>query len=207
MKFACGCVLALTLSAMGYASSLDIGNQGGTLESLGPRFGIVAGPSVVNFINGPQGLFTGNLGFMSLGTGALLTGSLQQGGTLSSIQSEFEIVTDGLDNTPKGVFFTGHFSGPITWSLITLANGTHAYTLTGILVGETFNHVMVNGATIQLLVNTGKGFFNGRIALASGDTNLNGTGLKEVVPEPATLTLVGSGLAAFAGMARRKFRA
>jgi len=58
--------------------------------------------------------------------------------------------------------------------------------------------VTTNGVTVQLTVNTGKGFFNGSVTLASGDTNI------EVVPEPGTLGLVGTGLLGFASMLHRR---
>jgi hypothetical protein len=74
-----------------------------------------------------------------------------------------------------------------------LANGTHNYTLSGGLVSATGQV----GATVQLTVNTGKGFFNGSVGLSSGDTNLS-------VPEPGTLSLFGTGLIGLAGAIRRK---
>ena len=60
----------------------------------------------------------------------------------------------------------------------------------------------MNGATVQLTINTGKGFFNGTTMISSGDTNIS-----TVVPEPGSLTLLGTGLVGLAGVLRRKMKA
>jgi hypothetical protein len=59
----------------------------------------------------------------------------------------------------------------------------------------------VFGATVQLTINTGRGFFNGSTKISSGDTNI------VVVPEQSTLTLLGTGLVGLAGILRRKLKA
>jgi hypothetical protein len=58
------------------------------------------------------------------------------------------------------------------------------------------------GATQQLTINTGKGFFDGGTTLASGDSNL-----ALVVPEPGSLGLLGTGLIGLGGVVRRKLKA
>jgi hypothetical protein len=190
-------VLALALPLAAFASSgVDFTNAGGTLS--GSASGLSLTGSTLIAVNGLYGggLSTGsNLGSFTFSTGAL-SGSLQTGGTFAAGGS-FTITGNGVNGVPNGVIFSGSFSGPVQWSMITLANGTHNYTLTGAVAGCFANGYYTNGVTVQLTVNTGKGFFNGRTSISSGDTNI-------VVPEPGTLSLFGTGLIGLAGVIRRK---
>jgi hypothetical protein len=193
-------VLALALPISAFAgSSIDFTNSGGMLT--GSSSGLSLGGSTLIAVNGLNGggLITGtNLGSLSFSTGALASGSLQMGGTFAAGGS-FNIMGNGSNGVPSGVIFSGSFSSPVTWTLVTLANGTHNYTLTGVLSGTTASGFQTNGVTVQLTINTGKGFFNGSTQISSGDTNI-------VVPEPGSLTLLGTGLVSLAGVVRRKMK-
>jgi hypothetical protein len=180
-------VLALPMAAFA-DSNVDFTNRQGTLA--GTSAGLTLTDSTLFNING----VTGNLGTVEFATGALLSGTLQGNATFAGGGS-FTI----WSNT-SGTLFSGQFDGPVTWSLVTLGNGTHEYTLIGAISGSWMGGATVYGATSQLTVNTGKGFFNGSTSIASGDTNI-------VVPEPGSLTLMGTGLLGFAGVLRRKLKA
>jgi hypothetical protein len=194
-------LLAITLPMAAFAgSSTDFTNSGGTLT--GTSAGLSLGSSELIAINGlGLGLVTGNLGTLSFSTGALTGGSLQMGGTFASGGS-FTITGNGTSGVPSGTIFSGSFSGPVTWTLVTLANGTHNYTLTGTLVGTLTGGGTVDGATVQLTINTGKGFFNGSTLISSGDTNISSS--SSTIPEPGTLGLLGTGLVGLAGALRKK---
>jgi len=193
-------VLTLALPFAAFAgSSVDFTNSGGTLS--GTNNGLTLTGSTLIAVNGlgGGGLITGNnLGTVSFNTGILSSGSLQMGGTFAA-GGAFSITGSGTGGIPAGTIFNGSFSGPASWTLITLANGTHNYTLTGSLSGTWDNGTMVDGATVQLTINTGRGFFNGHTNISSGDTNLTTT-----APEPGSLGLLGAGFIAVAGILRHK---
>jgi hypothetical protein len=193
-------LIALALPMAAFANnSIDFTNSGGTLT--GSSTGLSLSGSTLIAVNGlgSLGLVTGDLGSLTFSTGSLTSGSLQMGGTFAGGGS-FVITGNGTDGIPNGVVFNGSFSGPVTWTLVTLANGTHNYTLTGSISGSWLGGGTVNGATVQLTINTGKGFFNGSTTISSGDTNV-------AVPEPGTLGLLGTGLIGLAGALHKKRKA
>jgi hypothetical protein len=193
-------LLALALPLAAFANSIDVTNSGGTLA--GSTGGMTLTGSLLIAVNGLNGLglVTGNdLGSVSFSTGALMSGgSLQMGGTFAA-GGAFSITGNGSKGLPNGTIFSGTFSGPVTWTLVTLANGTHNYTLTGAVSGTLGNSFHTDGVTVQLTINTGRGFFNGTTNISSGDTSVS-------VPEPGTLGLLGTGLVGIAGAMHRKFK-
>jgi len=174
----------------------DFSNGGGTLS--GDNSGLSLSGSTLIAVKGFDGLglVTGDLGSVTFSTGALTSGSLQMGGAFAA-GGTFTIDGNGSDGLPNGVLFSGTFSGPVTWTLITLANGTHSYTLTGVVTG-TMGGSNVTGVSVQLTINTGMGFFNGSVSMAGGDTTVGS------VPEPSTLALFGTGMLGLGGAIRRK---
>ncbi len=201
-KFILLAILSLCLPIAALADSgVDFTNSGGTLTGSNSGFSLTGSTLIsVNGLNG-GGLITGsNLGSVTFTTGALSSGSLQMGGTFAA-GGTFTITGNGSNGVPNGTIFAGSFSGPVTWTLITLANGTHDYTLSGSLTG-TLGNVSTNGVAVQLTINTGKGFFNGSTLISSGDTRIENM----AVPEPGTLSLLGTGLLGVAGALHRKLK-
>lgn len=190
-------VVVLLLPAALFASStasVDLTNVGGTLTSMG-NGGLTLTNSVLVSFDGIVG--GGDLGSVTFTTGALTSGSLQYGGTFAA-GGTFSAYENGTHGMPNGVLFSGTFTSA-TWTLITLSNGSHEYTLTGTLEGTLGNGAPSYGTTVQLTANTGMGYFTGSALLSSGDSNV-------VVPEPGSLTLLGTGLLGIAGIIRHKMQ-
>lgn len=194
-------LLFLSAASAVAASTADFANQGGTLT--GSSAGLAMTGSVLIGIT-TTSTVTGDLGTVSFTTGSLAIGNLQHGAVFNSGGS-FSIIGNSTNPVHVGTIFSGTFSGPVVWSVITLANGTHNYSLTGTLSGTWFTDVKVQGITVQLTINTGKGFFNGQTTVSSGNTDFTVGGSKGVVPEPSSFLYLGTGLISVAGMLRRKF--
>ena len=190
-------LLALALPTAAFASStIDYSNSGGTLTASTSGLSTtltLSGSALTEIRNFPGGMITGNLGSVSFTTGALTSGSLDQGGTFAA-GGTFTITGN------SGALFTGTFSTPLTLTLVTNSDGTHNYILWGSVSGMTGSGLQTVGTTFQLTVNTGLGFFGGIQTVGSGDTDI-------VVPEPGSLCLLGTGLIGLAGVVRRKLNA
>jgi hypothetical protein len=187
----------MLLPTLALANSTDYSNSGGTLA--GSNAGLsLTGSTLIAVVTLPGGsTITGDLGTVTFTTGALSSGSLQMGGTFAA-GGTFSVDGNGTNGIANGTLFAGTFSGPVTWSLTTLTDGTHNYTLTGVLTG-TAGFANMNGVTVQLTVNTGKGFYNGSTMISGGDTTVMSS-----IPEPSTLALFGTGVLSLAGTIRRK---
>lgn len=199
--FAPACLSLFLIPTLAAAcSETDFSDMGGTLS--GTNAGLKLSNSEIIAISGMHGLpaATGDLGTLSFSTGALSSGSLQMGGTFASGGS-FTIDGNGTARVPDGAIFSGSFTGPVTWTLTTLGNGTHDYILTGVVTGM-MGGVRETGVTVQLTVNTGKGYFGGSTQISSGDTAL----VPSSTPEPSTLALFGTGILGLGGLVRRKAR-
>jgi len=189
--------LALPLSAM--ASSVTFSTQSGnawvgstlsTTSSSGfttpGRVGTIKGLSGHNY----SGL---NLGRLTFTTGALASGSLASGATFAGGGSFTINLNGSVKGMPNATVFQGSFSSPVIWT--SLGNGY--YSLSGTIVGM-FNGHKVNGGVTILFAG---GIKNGHISMSGATVNL-----PMPVPEPGTLTMLGTGLIGLAGLARRKFK-
>jgi PEP-CTERM putative exosortase interaction domain len=190
------CLMIPTFSSA--SSGTDFSNSLGTLT--GTNAGLTLSGSTLVAITGYMGnpQITGDLGTVEFTTGALTSGDLQMGATFAA-GGTFTITGNGTDGL-TGTLFTGTFSGPVSWDVLPLGNGTYNYTLMGVVSG-TMGTTAVSGVTVQLTVTSAE-HFNGSTQIAGGDTTVTPS-----VPEPSTLAMLGTGVLSLAGIVRRKFRA
>src|SRR4029077_10058090 len=114
-------VLALAPPLADFSSSdIDVTSFGVTVT--GSNAGLSLTGSNIIMVNGLYGGgqdLGSNLGSFTFSTGALTSGSLQMGGTFAAGGS-FMIMGNGTNGVPNGVIFSGTFSGPVSWTMVTL---------------------------------------------------------------------------------------
>ena len=199
-------LLALALPVATWANSTQIvfQNTGGKMSSSNGKMLKLTGSTLTSFTTLGGTTYTGSLGTVSFTTGALMSGNLGTAGVFAAGGS-FTIVGNGNNGIPTGVLFTGSFSGPVNWvGTFNPAGhgglGNWTYTLSGTVTGSLSNGSSAFGGTVQFTFDV-----PGSKQFAKGvSVNLNNGVTTVTVPEPGTLSLIGTGLLGLAGLVRRR---
>ena len=189
-------LLALALPMAAWADGIDLVNLHGSISIS--NAGVTSIASQLHSFNGVVADPGHSLGSVSFSTGALLSGSILNGGTFSDVGSSFVVIGKGPQVPHKGVIFSGAFVGPVSWTLVSQSGVSLIYTLSGTIEGTLWNGHVVTGTTTQTIYSV-----KGQITQGIGHIRMGETILPS--PEPGTLGLLGTGLVAIAGMLRRKF--
>jgi hypothetical protein len=184
-------------------STICFSNSGGTMTGS-PTTGFVMGSSAITTINGVPA--TG--ASLSFTLGSLISGNMA---TLKVGQSVYfnpgTFTINGTFGGFTGTLFSGTFGVPgvgVQWTLQEIIgtgkNATYLYDLSGPINGTWFSGLTVTGESTQLLFSfKGGPYTGGSISLENGSTFV-------VVPEPASMGLMGTGLLSMGLALRRKLR-
>jgi hypothetical protein len=199
---------ALLLPGAALADNIEqLAFTGGTLSGTSQGF-ILTGSTLTSESSDWLGYITGpNLGNLSFTTSTLGPwGGFTQGNVAvgSGILPGGTIMITGNGSDPSltGVLFTGSFTQGATWVAgVDSTTGDTVYVLSGYVNGATGSGSWVEG-NMTFNLDMGKTFFagyNGGSGTASGFASL-------AVPEPGSLSLMGTGLLGLLGAIRRKMK-
>lgn len=208
-------LIALCIPMAAYADQVTFTNDGGTFNSNTSQTMLSLSGSMLVGIEGLSGLGIPNQAVTfpcspCLGSVSLTTGQMNPGGSLNGpinpsvplatfAQAGSSFTVDG----PGGMVFTGTFSSS-SWTKV--SPGTFQFTgviMNGTLTIGGVTYDITNAVSIQL-TTTGSGEIQNPDGSVSFLNNQGTTNFPSPVPEPGTLTLLGTGLIGIGILVRRR---
>jgi len=161
-------LLALALPIAAWARGFDITDQRGTI-SISDSGIASKGPQMTQYndIEAPPGH---SLGSVSFTVGALMSGSIQAGGTFSSAGSSLVVIGRGHYGEPIGVIFNGAFTGSVDWTLVSAQGQSLVYQLSGAIKGVGHKGKKVSGMSVQTIAATREELAKGVAHIQLGST-------------------------------------
>jgi len=135
---------------------IDITNRGGSVTFNDT--GLVSRGSVLSSFNGTAAPPHGSLGGFNFTTGAFSASTIWNGGTFANAGSALNITGFGSwaktltgQKTNTVPLFTGSFTGPATFALVSQSHASYVFSLSGPVSGTYYTGQTVTGTTTQTI--------------------------------------------------------